>query len=103
VSASLEYLEGLAADARGNLDLTQEIGEAYWRVGRIQGVPTELSLGDFAKAEDSLKKADALIEQVIASRPATRTVLFDSAVIAPDRMIVAQSEHRDADARAYAR
>ena len=103
VAASLEYLEGLAADGGNDIGLSQEIGEAYWRIGDIQGVPTELNLGDFAKAEDSLKKADTFIERVYQARPTNRTVLLDSAEIAGDRMILAQSEHRDADAIAHAR
>jgi serine/threonine protein kinase len=97
VSASLEYLEGLAPEARGNLDLAQEIGEGYWRLGRIQGVNAEFNLGDPAKAEDSLKKADALTETVLADRPQDRSALFRSAVIAHDRMILADTDKRTAD------
>ena len=97
VSASLEYLEGLSPEARGNLDLALEIGEGYWRLGRIQGVNAEFNLGDPTKAEDSLKKADALIETVLASRPQDRNALFRSAVIAHDRMILADTDQRRAD------
>ena len=103
VAASLEYLEGLARDARGDLDLMQEVGDGYWRVARIQGVPTGLNLGDFVKAEESLKKADALIETVLAARPRDPRALERSAAIAQDRMIVAQSERRDADSIVHAR
>jgi serine/threonine-protein kinase len=102
VSASLRYLEGLAADADRNNDLALEVGEAYWRIARIQGVPTELNLGDFAQAESSLKKADALIQRVLASRPNSRAAVWDSATIAHDRMILAQSEHRNDEARRFA-
>src|SRR5271165_5817603 len=49
VSASLEYLEGLSKEARGNLDLAQEISDGYWRLARIQGGDTEFNLGDAAK------------------------------------------------------
>ncbi len=45
VSASLGYLRGLAGGAHGDLDLAREIAQGYWRVGRIQGVPVELNLG----------------------------------------------------------
>ena len=103
VAASLEYLEGLARDARGNLDLMQEVSDGYWRVGRIQGVPIGLSLGDFKKAEASLEKADDLVESILAARPRDRRALHRSGVIAGDRMIVAESEHRNADALAFAR
>lgn len=102
VSASLEYLEGLASDAHGNLDLAQELGEAYERVAKVQGVPNELNLGEFAKAEVNLEKADSFIETVLRSRPQSRGALRTSAVIANDRMILAESLHRNADAQAYA-
>lgn len=103
VSTSLEYLEGLASDVHGDLDLAQEIGDAYLRVARIQGVPTELNLGNFAKAEESLKKADGLLETVLASRPLNRSALLVSANVAHDRMILAESVHRRADAQRHAR
>ena len=103
VAASLEYLEGLSRDARGDLDLLQEVSNGYWQVARIQGVPTGLTLGDFAKAEESLKKADALLEQILASRPRDRRALERSAIVAADRMILAESEHRESDALAHAR
>jgi serine/threonine protein kinase len=97
VSASLEYLEGLSPDARNDVDLAQEISDGYWRMARIQGVNAEFNLGDSAKAEDSLRKADTLIESVLASRPLDRSALLRSAVIAHDRMIVADTEDRRAD------
>jgi serine/threonine protein kinase len=103
VSASVEYLEGLAADAHGDLDLAREVGEGYWRIARMQGVPVELNLGDPAKAEVSLKKADALIETVLASRPNDRSALLLSAAIAHDRMILAANDDRNADAVVFAR
>ena len=103
VAVSLEYLEGLASDARGDLDLLQEVSDGYWRIAQIQGVPTGLNLGNFAKAEDSLKKADALVETVLASRPRDPSALERAASIAQDRMIVAQSERRDADSIIHAR
>ncbi len=102
VSVSLEYLEGLGPETRGDLDLTQEIGHAYLGVAEVQGVPTNLNLGEFSKAEANLKKADAFIDTVLASRPQSRTALMDSANIAQDRMILAESEHRREDALAHA-
>ena len=102
VSASLEYLEGLAGAARGDLDLAREIGQGYWRVGRIQGVPVELNLGERAQAEVSLRKAGEFVERVLAARPKDRHALYLSALVANDRMILAQEEHRYPDALAYA-
>jgi serine/threonine protein kinase len=103
VSAILPYLDGLAADAGGNVELKEEIAEGYWRVARIEGVPTEINLGEPEKAEASLKKAERLIEEALASRPTYRQALLRSATIAQDRMILAQTEHRDEDALAFGR
>ncbi len=103
VSVALGYLDGLAANARGNLDLAKEIGEGYLRVARVQGVPTDFNLGETAKAEASLEKADGLVDRVLASRPGDRGALFLSAQIANDLMILAQEDRRNADAAAYGR
>ena len=103
VSAALEYLNGLAPAAHGDLELSQDIADGYWRVAGIQGVPTQLNLGEPEKAEASMKRADELTEAVLASRPRDRRALLRSAGIAQERMILAQEEHRDADAIAYAR
>jgi len=102
VAASLEYLEGLVRDAQGDLALLQEVGDGYWRVARIQGVPVGLSLGNYAKAEESLKKADGLLETILTLRPRDRRALQRSAMVAHDRMIVADSERRRADALEHA-
>ena len=103
VAASLEFLEGLSRDAAGNLDLTQEISDGYWRLGRIQGVNAEFNLGDTKKAEDSLKQADALLETVLSARPKDRGAIFRSAIIAHDRMILADTEERWGDVQVHAR
>ena len=102
VSDSLEYLEGLAGAARGDLDLTRELGQGYWRVARIQGVPVELNLGERAKAEASLKKAGQFVGGVLAARPTDRDSLYLAAAIANDRMVLAMDEHRYKDALLHA-
>ena len=103
VSASLAYLEGLAADRRGDLDLAEEVSKAYVRVARIQGVPIEVNLGDAVSAERSLQKAEALSAAVLAARPRDRVALRTSADIASDRMILAESDRRTSEALRFAR
>jgi serine/threonine-protein kinase len=103
VSAAQQYLDGLAVNAPRDVDLAEEVGEGYWRVARIQGIPTDLNLGEPAKAEVSLKRANELMEKVIAARPHDRSALFFSANITGGRMILAQEENRDADAAACGR
>jgi tetratricopeptide (TPR) repeat protein/tRNA A-37 threonylcarbamoyl transferase component Bud32 len=98
VATSLEYLERLGLDARKDLDLAQEIASSYRRVAEIQGVPTWPNLGEFAKAEENLKKANAFIEPVLKAQPRSDSALLDSAQIAHDRMILASSERRRSDA-----
>lgn len=102
VSMALEYLDGLAAHTRGNVDLTEDLAEGYWRAGRIQGVPVELNLGEPTKAEASLKRADELIDIVLSSRPNDPKALLVSANVANDRMILAQEAGKNDDALAYA-
>lgn len=102
VTASLEYLQGLAFDPSKDVDLAIEVGKGYWQVARIQGMPTDLNLGQSAKAEANLEKADALLDAAVAARPRDRTVLLLSAQIAHDRMILAQSDHHRAEALAHA-
>jgi tetratricopeptide (TPR) repeat protein/tRNA A-37 threonylcarbamoyl transferase component Bud32 len=102
VSMSLQYLERLGASARGDPDLAQEIAAAYMRVARIQGVPTGMNLGEAEKAEHSLANADRFIDLVLASRKDNAAALLVSAGIAQDRMIVANTLARDAEAAAQA-
>lgn len=102
VTTSLAYLEGLAADARGDQDLTKEVARGYWRVALIQGVPTEVNLGQFGEAEKSLSKAEQLLEPVLASRPNDSGALSLAASVAEDRMILAESQRRNAEAQSFA-
>jgi tetratricopeptide (TPR) repeat protein len=54
-------------------------------------------------AEDSLRNADHLADAVLAAKPHDRRALQRSAVVAHDRMIVADTERRKDDALAHAR
>jgi tetratricopeptide (TPR) repeat protein len=103
VTMMLGYLEGLRADAHGDVELMQELAEAYTHVAEVQGVPNALNLGEEAQAAGSLAKADALIAPVIRSRPTDPGALMDAATIAEERMILADTDHKPADALAFAR
>lgn len=103
VSMMSSYLEGLQADAQGDIDLMRELAEAYTRVAEVQGVPNSLNLGEQKQAAISLVKAEALIEPVVQSRPTDRAALFDAATIAEERMILADTNHQNEDALALAR
>jgi len=97
-ATSKEYLEGLAAEARGDNALAFEIGVAYLSLARIQGVPTHSNLGMMPDAEESLRRADSFIEPLLEQSPTDRKLIYNSAQIAHDRMILAESSRRGAEA-----
>jgi tetratricopeptide (TPR) repeat protein len=103
VAVSLQYLEGLSRDARGNLDLTSEIAQGYIRLAQIEGVNVEANLGDSAKAEEYLKRAEVLIDSVLAARPHDLVALYRAAMIDVDRMVDAYAESRRDDVVVHAR
>ena len=102
VDTSLEYLRRLAADARNDSELALDVGNAYIRVARVQGVPISPNLGQMDRAEQTLQRAEELIQPVLASNPANRLALLRSAQITHDRMILAQFKGRHDEARALA-
>jgi serine/threonine protein kinase/tetratricopeptide (TPR) repeat protein len=89
VDTSLEYLRRLTEDVQGDPDLALDVGTAYMRVARVQGVPISANLGQMDQAEQNLRTADALIVSVLAAQPGHRTAFFRRAQIAHDRMILA--------------
>jgi len=62
VKRALEYLDGLAAEARGDLSLQLEIASAYQKVAEVQGNPMFPNLGDSKGALESSRKALAILE-----------------------------------------
>jgi tRNA A-37 threonylcarbamoyl transferase component Bud32/tetratricopeptide (TPR) repeat protein len=103
VDTSLDYLERLSADARGDNDLALDLGNAYMRVARVQGVPISANLGQIDRAEQSLQIAERLVLSVAASQPSNRTAMLRAAQIAHDRMILARFGGRYDDALSLAR
>jgi hypothetical protein len=95
VDTSLEYLRRLAADARGDPDLTLDVATAYMRVGRVQGVPISSNLGQMENAEQNLQIAERLIRSVLQAQPANRTAFLRAAQIAHDRMVLAEYRRPD--------
>ncbi len=69
VTRGLEYLDGLAHEAKGDLSLQAELAEAYLKVGDVQGRPGFSNLGDRAGAALSYRKAVELREEILAQRP----------------------------------
>jgi tetratricopeptide (TPR) repeat protein len=95
VDTSLEYLRRLTADAQQDPDLALDVGTAYMRVGRVQGVPISPTLGQVENAERNLRIADGLIRSVLAAKPGNRTAFLRAAQIAHDRMVLAEDRTPD--------
>jgi len=103
VDTSLEYLRRLSADAHGDPQLALEIGNAYMRVARVQGVPISQNLGQMDQAEQNLRTAETFMQTALASAPVNRTALLRAAQIAHDRMLLARFGGRNDEALVLAR
>ena len=103
VAISQQYLEGLASEVRADQNLALEVAQAYFVLARVQGLPTGANLGQFAQADLSLQKADALLEPILKKSPHDRKALLLSADVANGRMILADDDHRPQEALAEAR
>jgi tetratricopeptide (TPR) repeat protein len=64
VARGLQYLDALARDAAGDVELRRQLASAYVRLGKVQGEDGEANLGDTAGAVRSFVKAVNLWEQV---------------------------------------
>lgn len=103
VETSLDYLRRLEGDAAGDISLLLDLGTAYMRVARVQGVPITPNLGRSSAAGENLRVAERLIGMVLAERPNDRIANLRAAQIAHDRMILAQARHPDPEALALGR
>ena len=102
VDTALEYLKRVTADVRMQPDLALELGTAYMRVARVQGVNISPNLGQTAQADQTAQKAQALIDSVLAAQPGNQTALLRAGQIAHDRMILAGDGHHEQQALQYA-
>ena len=98
VDTSLDYLRRLENDIQDDPDLALEIGTAYMRVGRVQGVPISPNLGQTENAEQNLRIAERLVGSVLTRLPANRMAFLRAAQIAHDRMVLAESRRPDTEA-----
>ena len=89
---------GLDNDIQDDPDLALEMGTAYMRVGRVQGVPISPNLGQTENAEQNLRIAERLIGSVLTRLPANRMAFLRAAQIAHDRMVLAESRRPDTEA-----
>jgi serine/threonine protein kinase len=64
VQTGLQYLDNLAKNAGGDLELQREIAAAYMKIGDAQGYPTQPNLGRIADAVASYRKAGGIYERI---------------------------------------
>jgi serine/threonine protein kinase len=102
VDTSLEYLQRLTADVRGDPSLALEAATAYISVAQVEGVTTGPTLGQLDPADRHLRVAMELLEPVLKAQPASRTALLRAAQITSDRTWIAWQDGRAADAAALA-
>src|SRR5262245_10983449 len=73
VKDALEYLDNLSQESGNDLSLLQELAEAYEKVGRVQGNPTQNSLGDYAGGLATQKRALTIRESLVQADPKSET------------------------------
>lgn len=69
VTRTLTYLDSLSQEANGDISLQRELAAAYDRVGDVLGYDGNATVGDFAGARQSYKKALAIRETAAAANP----------------------------------
>jgi eukaryotic-like serine/threonine-protein kinase len=77
VQTGLQYLDNLAKNAGGDLELQKEIAAAYMKIGDAQGFPTKPNLGRTAEAFASYRKAGDIYEQIAEKNSAYLPDLAD--------------------------
>ena len=77
VKTSIQYLEGLTKRAGKDWKLKAEIAAGYRKAAEAQGITRGVNLGRPADAEESLRKAAALLAEIEAAAPGDRAVLHD--------------------------
>ncbi len=66
---ALHYLDSLAKEAGGDLDLQSELATGYEKVGDVQGALNNSNLGNTKAGLETYRKANALRAAVVAARP----------------------------------
>ncbi|MBC8030280.1 MAG: serine/threonine protein kinase [Pyrinomonadaceae bacterium] len=69
LTQSLKYLDSLANEAAGDLQLQSELASAYEKVGDLQGNPTNPNLIALADALASYEKANAMRRNLLERNP----------------------------------
>ena len=98
---SIEYLGSLRREDLHNQQLALEVGAAYLRIARIQGVPEWNQQGRYEDAERSLSKVAEIASTVLGADPSNREALWQSANAAHDCAVIAYTQRRPEQVFAY--
>ncbi len=74
------YLETLSKDAVGDKELERDIARAWERIGRVQGAPAEMNLGQPRQAVESCRRALVIFERLSKESPESVTAQIDQAL-----------------------
>lgn len=85
VTRVLEHLDRMAKDAKGDRQTQLDLIHAYTQLGEVQGNVYDQNLGDTAGALDSIGKALAIAEPLVAANPKDREALRALAMAQEDR------------------
>ena len=77
VQTGLQYLDDLAKNAGGDLELQKEIAAGYMKIGDAQGFPTKPNLGRAADALASYRKAGDIYQRIAEKNSAYLPALAD--------------------------
>jgi non-specific serine/threonine protein kinase/serine/threonine-protein kinase len=72
---AVQFLDGLAADAGGDLALLVELAEGYRRLGHVQGSDRSDNVGDKAGARRSFEAAARMADQAVSLDPTSGPAL----------------------------
>ena len=70
VERALQYLDGLAAESRGDPDLQRELADGFQRIGDLQGGPYTANVGDTPLALKSYERALSIRQLLLESTSA---------------------------------
>jgi len=94
---SLEYLDSLANDSRGDLGLQLELASAYLRLGDVQGNANFANLGDRKGALSSYGKGRAILEAALGAQQRHQLALLRmGGLLNSTRALLLQDGQRDA-------
>jgi len=100
LASSIAYLDALARDTEGDTALKRELAEAYEKVAEVRGISGVANLGLVELAEQNMRKALALREQVLAADPSSMDFRLD---VSRTSRNLASMSHDPAEAEALTR